>query len=154
MITATGKEKVKVRVRYYSREEEENRVRFMAPAFNAMKRAERDRRAALGLPSFRALPDGEASALNAVYENELARIVYERRELARALAVECAVAAAAVEAGEDERALALVGQMKKTPGRVAALEALTAAAAQGVFFPAGVPALDVSLRGTVEGAAA
>lgn len=145
--------KVKVRVRYYSREEEENRVRWMAPAFNAMKRAERDRRVALGLVG-KALPDGVASELNSIYELELARIVFERRALGVLLAAECAAAAAAVEAGEDERALALVRAMKPTPGRVAALEAMTAAAAEEVFFPGGVPDLDVSLRGRVEGAAA
>ena len=142
MITNTGKDRIKVRFRYYTREEEENRARWMAPAYNVMKRAERDRRAALGLPPRAGLSLSEASALNTIYENELARIVFERRALGVLLASECAAASAAVEAGEDERALALVGQMKKTPGRLAAFEALTAAAAQGFFFPAGVPALE------------
>lgn len=141
-----------VRARYYSREEEDNRVRFMAPAFNAMKRAERDRRAALGLPSFRALPDGEASALNAVYENELARIVYERRKLARLLVVECGAAAAALDAGDDSRVLLLVKAMAQTPGRLEVAAALDAAAVDGVYFPRGVP--EVQAFRVVEGAAA
>lgn len=144
-----------VRARYYSREEEEQRARWMAPAFNRMKQAEADRRAVLKLAPGVMLPDGEASALNGIYESELARIISERDKLARLLVVECGAAAAALDAGDDPRVLLLVKAMAQTPGRLEVAAALDAAAVDGVFFPRGVPEVQAfRLAGVVEGAAA
>ena len=145
-----------VRARYYSREEEEQRARWMAPAFNRMKAAEVERRAVLKLAPGVMLPDAEASALNGIYESELARIISERNKLARLLVVECGAAAAALDAGDDSRVLLLVKAAAQTPGRLEAAAALDAAAVDGVFFPRGVPEVQAFRVASVvvEGAAA